>query len=266
MNKFKSLGLTFPELKRLVAENDKQRYKLIPLSSFNDNSPTEEESEDPADYLIRANQGHSIAISSEALELEPLLPESADFPEKIVHGTFYAFYPRIIESGGLKCMGRTHIHLSPLTAYQEFSARNAAAPATSPSDGRGQGGRKDGALSGMRRDAEVVFVIDARRAAEHGSCKFWRSSNGVVLTEGNADGVLGMEYVERVEDRRGLGILWEGGKVVKELPDTLKNRMPPRGKEHVGRRGGNAGGKGKRGKGKGGREEVVEVKIDAGDL
>jgi 2'-phosphotransferase len=247
MNKFKSLGLTFAELKRIVVENDKQRYKLLPVFPS-----AEEESEDPADYLIRANQGHSVAV---AVELEPLLPESPDFPEKIVHGTFYAFYPRIVESGGLKCMGRTHIHLSPLAAYQEFSEK-----------GAGKDG-KEGALSGMRRDADVVFVVDARKAAVEGGCRFWRSENGVVLTEGR-EGVLAMEFVERVEDRRGLGTLWEAGKVVKELPEHLKNRMPPRGKEHVGREGGrrgggNAGGKGK--KGKGGREEVAEVKIDAGD-
>ncbi|KAA8895620.1 phosphotransferase 1 [Sphaerosporella brunnea] len=266
MNKFKSLGLTFAELKRLVAENDKQRYKLTPLSSVDDDSPATEEEhdgngggDDPARYLIRANQGHSIAISSEALELELLLPESPDFPPQVVHGTFYAFYPLIVASGGLKCMGRTHIHLSPLTAYQEFSARN---PADKGGDHQ-SGKKKQEVLSGMRRDADVVFVIDARRAAEHGGCKFWRSANGVILTEGNADGVLLMEYVERVEDRRGLGILWEGGKIVKELPAELKNRMPPRGKEFVAR-GGRRGAKGKKSKGK--EEEAVEVKIDAVDV
>ncbi|KAA8905730.1 phosphotransferase 1 [Sphaerosporella brunnea] len=277
MNKFKSLGLTFPELKRLVAENDKQRYKLIPLSSIDDSDDTlsanvEGGEEDAAKYLIRANQGHSITISSEALELELLVPGSADFPQQIIHGTFYAFYPLIVASGGLKRMGRTHIHLSPLAAYREFNSRaDPSGSAPNESDhrrpARGGKNKQQEALSGMRRDAEVVFIIDARRAAEHGGCKFWRSANGVILTEGNADGVLGMDYVERVEDRRGLGVLWEGGKVVKELPVGLKNRMPPRGKEFVvrGSRGGGNAGKGKKPKGKG-ELEKEEVRIDAGDV
>ena len=59
-------------------------------------------------------------------------------------------------------MGRTHFHL---VAQHLLSA--------------------GGVVSGMRRDAEVAFMIDARRARVVGGLKFWRSVNGVILTEGD---------------------------------------------------------------------------------
>ncbi|KAF8251839.1 hypothetical protein K440DRAFT_578693, partial [Wilcoxina mikolae CBS 423.85] len=191
MNKFKSLQLTVPLLESIVSSNDKQRFTLLPSSSG---------------LMIRASQGHSIPISSEALQLESL-PD----PGICVHGTFYAFYEKILESGGLKRMGRMHVHFSTLEGWE-----------------------KGGTVSGMRKDAEVVVVVDAGKAVREGGLRFWRSSNGVVLTEGDERGVVGLEWVVRIEDRKTeLGVLWENGKVVKELPEKLRNRQAPRGKGFV---------------------------------
>jgi len=78
-----------------------------------------------------------------------------------------------------------------------------------------------------------VFV-DMRRAVEDGGLKFWLSDNGVVLTEGDAEGRLDLRFVNRIVDRRnGLGTLWEAGSVIKELPAELKGRALPKGKGHV---------------------------------
>jgi 2'-phosphotransferase len=199
MRKYRSMNLTLPLLRTIVADNDKQRFTITPLTA--DSDP-----HDPRQHLIRANQGHSIALSAEALDLEPLSPDHPEFPEKLVHGTFYPGYEGIVASGGLKRMARMHIHLSPFKKWQA-----------------------GGVISGMRKDAEAIVVVDARRA--NGKMKFWRSVNGVVLTEGDEHGVLGLEFVEKVVDlKNDLGTLWENGKVTRELPEELRGRQAPRGK------------------------------------
>ena len=98
-------------------------------------------------------------------------------------------------------MGRNHVHFATDV----------------PANGAGEV-----VISGMRRDARVLVWVDVRRAMEVGGLGFWRSENGVVLCEGDARGVVGLEFVHRVVDRgvKGRGgerVLWEGGRVVGEL-------------------------------------------------
>ena len=73
-------------LEEIVATDNKQRY------SFNQNKT-----------LIRANQGHSIAVDVELKEQEP--------PEFLYHGTATRFLGSI-EREGLKPMSRLYVHLS----------------------------------------------------------------------------------------------------------------------------------------------------------
>ena len=89
-------------------------------------------------------------------------------------------------------------------------------------------------ISGMRRDAQLLFYINLPKAIAAG-IHFWRSENDVILSEGDPhkNGVLGMEYVDKIEDigSAQLGIIWEQGKgLLKELPKDLRNRRGPRGK------------------------------------
>lgn len=270
--------MTFDKLRQIVAENDKQRYTLVLAASTPEPIPTsgdgeivagtakltvkeeataapgeastktivegsstptaanEPVSNDPADYLIRANQGHSIVLSSESLQLTSILPDELPVA---VHGTFYPAYEAILESGYLSRMSRNHIHLQ-------------AAETT--------------VISGMRADAEVLVFVDVARAVEEGGLKFWRSANEVVLTEGDGEGRLDLEYVQRIVDRRnGLGVLWQGGEVVRELPAHLKGRKLPMGKRgRGGGRGGGGRGEGRK-YGRGGGGGVEERAIDAGD-
>ncbi|XP_053134171.1 tRNA 2'-phosphotransferase 1 [Hemicordylus capensis] len=114
---------------------------------------------------IRANQGHSLQVSE--LELTPLLDPS-DFPETVAHGTYLRHWPAIHRSG-LSRMGRTHIHLAP---------------------GLPGGGT---VLSGMRNNCEVAIIIDVAKALADGIA-FCRSSNGVILTPGDHNGLLPPRY------------------------------------------------------------------------
>lgn len=117
-------------------------------------------------------------------------------------------------------MRRNHIHFSPgLLA------------------GLKPGATTSKVISGMRRDAQLLLYINLPKAIAAG-ITFWRSENGVILSEGDPhkNGLLGMEYVDKIEDigSAQLGIIWEQGKgLLKELPQNLRNQGAPRGKEAV---------------------------------
>lgn len=113
-------------------------------------------------------------------------------------------------------MGRNQVHFATGPAVEDVLAGNAvAAP--------GQ------VISGMRRDAQVLIYVDLEKALNAG-CPFWRSENGVILSEGisinqNEDGkeggkeekVVPLEFVDVVVERK-MGKIWERGQVVQEWP------------------------------------------------
>ncbi len=184
-------------------------------------------STDPASYRIRATQGHSItAVTSQALALTRLTPLTA--PATVVHGTFPAAWRLILASGGLRRMGRNHVHFATGvpgwgTDVMDVSGKLGEEGKAGNVPNRAKEG-KEVVISGMRRDATVLVWVDVRRAMEEGGLGFWRSENGVVLCEGDGEGVVGLEFVGRVVQRvkRGDGgwgerVLWEGGRVVGEV-------------------------------------------------
>ncbi|KAG8427245.1 tRNA 2'-phosphotransferase [Metarhizium acridum] len=204
----KSLSPSLQEVKDAVEANAKKRFTLRPAD------PWAPEPSSAAGYLIRANQGHSLKVDEAAL-FRPILLGDADFPGKVVHGTYFAFWKAILESGGLKPMSRGHIHCSDRTP-------------------------EEGAVSGMRRDAELLVEIDIEASLRDG-VTWWRSDNGVILTDGGEGGVLGTKYFKMVTSRTAdLGVLWEDGVKVADLPAGLKFRAPG------GKRGGGGGGGGGR--------------------
>jgi 2'-phosphotransferase len=198
-------------LQLIVTNNDKQRYSLKPNPETNPSLSTD--STDPSHWLIRANQGHSIKLESEGL-LSPITLEAGNVPPRVVHGTYFAIWPAIVQSGGLRVMGRNHVHCSTGTP-------------------------EEGVVSGMRRDAELVLEIDLESSLKDG-LKWWQSDNGVVLTEGDENGLVSAKYFKLVTGRSvDVGVLWKDGEKVADLPEGLKGRVPP--------------GKGPRGGGRGGR-------------
>lgn len=217
-----------------------------------------EKDKDPSHFLIRATQGHSIksvdpasflerlTLSDEPQPSVPATPSSTSLPSTVVHGTYHAAWPLILASGGLKTMGRTHVHFATGPSLESVLAQNKGRGDTE--SGKGLEGLDDGkVISGMRRDAQVLIYIDIRKALAAG-CPFWRSENGVILSEGmhvgkgkkeGGDGeegdeeekVVPLEFFDVVVERKaGLGILWENGKVVQELPQELAGKRNPKGK------------------------------------
>ncbi|EPE31792.1 ADP-ribosylation [Glarea lozoyensis ATCC 20868] len=221
-SRLKSLNVSFSDILTAVNDNAKSRFSMKPNPKSP--QPVQPDSTNPSDWVIRANQGHSIAIESASL-LKPITLEAGNIPDVVVHGTYFAFYQAIVDTGGLKKMTRTHIHFG--TAL--------------PGD--------KGVVSGMRNDAELLIYVDVRKALEEGVL-WWISENGVVLTEGDGEGVLSSRFFKRVVGRREeeCPVLWVDGERVGELPEKLRGRKPP-----FGGKGRGGGGRGGRGKGRGGR-------------
>ncbi|KAJ3155523.1 hypothetical protein HDU89_006487 [Geranomyces variabilis] len=152
---------TFDDIQRIVSTNAKQRFSLSQDAS--------------GAWQIRANQGHSLS-SNIQIPMQPIL--TPDAIPAAIHGTTRAAYALITQSGGLRPMGRQHIHLAT------------GIPARDPS-----------VISGMRTSAQVLIYVNLARALAAG-IEFWRSENGVVLTSG-LEGVLGREFFDKVVDRDG---------------------------------------------------------------
>lgn len=243
-----SLNVTFPELLSVVETNEKQRFALIPdpaLTADADQSPAHDPL-NPAHHLIRANQGHSIKVASENLHT-PVLLTDPDCPEQVVHGTYESKWKLIKKSGGLRPMGRQHVHFAlglPSGGAKLFQpVADTITPSASTTEAdenqEGQGDATEPVgepsstidddtalapvptlpsttqaptaakqtlssqpvISGMRASATVLIWVDLKRSLEAGALKWWRSANGVLLTEGDAQRKVGLEWVNRVEMR-----------------------------------------------------------------
>jgi 2'-phosphotransferase len=226
----KSLKITFEELKEVVAKNDKQRFSMIQTSSLDQVPETEESSQeaqvaqpvdmtsdDPKDYLIRANQGHSIKVDTEGL-LTPITQDAGNVPATVVHGTDERAWSLILKGGGLRRMTRNHIHFaSGLPAgFKSLEARSESKADESTAGEKDEAELKSDTapvISGMRMSSTVLIYIDIDAALDRG-IPFFVSENGVILTEGNEQGVLPYEFFKRVESRKGGGgVLMSDGKL-----------------------------------------------------
>ncbi|KAH9873115.1 hypothetical protein J1614_005512 [Plenodomus biglobosus] len=216
------------------------------------NSQDSPESDNPSDYLIRANQGHSIKVDTDGL-LTPITQESGNIPETVIHGTDEPAWKLILKSGGLRRMGRNHIHFAsglpagfkPLTSSTGSAEEKEAAPV----------------ISGMRKNSSILIYIDIQAALLAG-IQFFVSENGVILSEGNEQGLVPYEFFKRVESRKANGgVLMSDGKlpdgVVVDVEGWEKEVSERQGK---GKRGGRGGGG--RGGGRGGKAKAVDDSKD----
>ncbi|KAH6687202.1 tRNA 2'-phosphotransferase [Plectosphaerella plurivora] len=214
----RSTKATLEDIRAVIANSDKTRFALKPNPSTN--PAGDETSTDPAHFLIRANQGHSIKVESAEL-LQPITLEAGNFPPIAVHGTYLATWPAIEASGGLRKMNRNHVHFAQ------------ALP-----------GEIQREVSGMRRDAEVLVYVDVEAALRDGAMTWWLSDNGVVLTEGDKEGLVASKYFKEVVVKvADVGTIWKDGEKVAEVPAGVQGKHVPSGRG----RGGRVRGRGGRG-------------------
>lgn len=158
-------GYTEQDVWRVVQNNVKKRFSL--------------EEGERAEFLVRANQGHTLG----GVEDDSLLVEVTCFAELerrgevCVHGTYQKCW-ETIRMEGLKPMGRNHVHFAP----------------RAPADAKQ-------VISGMRATSEILIYLDATKALRAGM-KIYRSTNGVLLTRG-LKGVVGLEFFQKVTARGG---------------------------------------------------------------
>ena len=109
---------------------------------------------------IRANQGHTSGNLNDEIMLERL--------EKPIVGCYHGTYKDkigIIQKTGLSRMSRKHIHIA----------------------------ESDESISGKRSNCNVKIYINMEKALNDG-IKFYRSLNGVILTQGNENGIIDPKY------------------------------------------------------------------------
>ena len=123
------------------------------------------------ELYICATQGHLIHTVTEG-NLRPR--DEASLPKQIIHGTRKRALEQIRKSGGLSKMGRNHIHCT--------SDHNL--------------------VSGFRSTSDTLIYIDGVQCLRDG-IKFFQSSNGVILSPGNDQGVIECKYFAKVTDRNG---------------------------------------------------------------
>ncbi|KAK7185044.1 hypothetical protein DPSP01_002869 [Paraphaeosphaeria sporulosa] len=266
-----ALKVTFPELRDVVRTNDKQRFSMVLRERLEGAGSEEEaekvggvdvgegegEEEDPGRWVIRANQGHSIKVDAEGL-LTPVEVERGNVPDVVVHGTDEGAWNLILKSGGLRRMGRNHIHFA--------SGLPAGFKALDVGEAMGEEKEVPPVISGMRRSSTVLVYVDILAAMEKG-VKFFVSENGVILTEGDDKGLLPYEFFKRVENRKkGGGVLMSEGVLPEGVEvdvDAWEKEVGSRGRK--GGRGRGRGGRGGRG-GQGSGGGKARANDDSGDL
>ena len=152
----------------MVGLNDKQRFEL------------REQTTAGGVYQIRATQGHSMKQVGE--QIGTLIAFDSETKEAsvpfAVHGTTITALGQILAQG-LHKMERHHIHLAKGLLGEEA------------------------VISGMRHDCAVYIWVDISRALEHG-IRFFESTNGVILCEGDENGYLPPRFFSSVIELRGM--------------------------------------------------------------
>lgn len=140
-------------------------------------------------------------------------------------------------------MSRVHVHFATGPSLRTVLGKGVVDESRDDADAAGSAVPEEDeravVISGMRSDAQVLIYINVRKALEMG-IPFWKSENGVVLSEGSvsvsvaegeggeADRPGGVNLVPihcwdvAVEVKEGLGVLWRDGAVVRDLPDHLR--------------------------------------------
>lgn len=110
-------------------------------------------------------------------------------------------------------MKRTHVHFATDLPKKmpplDNKYQNRSKPKKDDQD--------DGVISGMRKDASIMVWVDVKRSALEGGVEWWRSRNGVILTDGvekvvgdgeeaRKEKVLELQWVRWVEARRPEGV------------------------------------------------------------
>ncbi|KAL1409458.1 tRNA 2'-phosphotransferase [Vanrija albida] len=154
--------------------------------------PAEGEPSEPrGEWFIRATQGHSIALEGTG-HLEPVLVDDAATRERVglmVHGTRWELF-ETLKQQGLSKMNRQHVHLAPALKDHRILPRNGS--------------------------TLLIYLDLPAMLASQPPIPVYTAANGVVLTPGDADGLVKKEYwLKAVHVTKGQHlVVWADGKDV----------------------------------------------------
>jgi len=151
---------TIEDLQWIVENDNKSRFKMI---------------REGGEWLLRANQGHSMPGIDANQIFDPIQPGELS---TCIHGTYRKFWSSILQNG-LNKMNRLHIHFTPSEVVT--------------SDAR----------SGFRQNCDILIYLDVEKALADG-IKLFRSANNVILSPG-INGIIPAKYFLKVVDRRYRG-------------------------------------------------------------
>lgn len=186
-NELKSLKVTLNDLKRIVNSNDKKRFKLI---SNNDN-----------EFFISALQGHSISNINQTFQMIELDKNNDnDWPDFICHGTFKNKLLLIKNSNGLSKMNRNHIHFSFTIPdkFQKFIKNE---------NNNNNNSYNHNAISGIRSNSNVLLILNIEKI-RNSNLKFYKSLNDVILSPGDENGLINLNYIDKIIDLNNGLINW----------------------------------------------------------
>lgn len=128
-------------------------------------------------FEIRANQGHSMKLVNIS-DFEFIKYPEIEIPT-LFHGTFKKSVNSIMKYG-LNRMKRNNIHLTEgFIGNKNSQGKNI--------------------ISGIRNNCQIIILIDTKKASEKYDLQFFRSSNGVILCPGNAEGSIPPDCLSVVE-------------------------------------------------------------------
>lgn len=164
LKQFSENNFTIEDIRRVVENNDKNRFKLI--------------KNDKGIYEIKANQGHSINTIN---DLELIEIKSFTEIPLVIHGTYYRFWNKI-KIEGLKSMNRNHIHFCCTDKIQSLKDKTKK-------------------ISGFRENCEILIYLNSEKSILDG-IKFYRSENNVILSSGINNQGIPTKYFLKVVDRK----------------------------------------------------------------
>lgn len=141
------------------------------------------------DGMIRARQGHSIQIIKDP-GFTPIT-SIEDIDRLAIHGTYMELLHTLLASPGISRMARQHIHMT--TPDIVFNG-------------------KKGTQSGVRYDTDLFIWVNLQKVLALG-LPLMRSSNGVILCPGDADGFIPWSCIEKCTNRQQKDILIKENKM-----------------------------------------------------
>lgn len=201
-----SISPTLDDLQALLQDNPRSRFELRLKSTSTVVNPQLASS-----WLIRSTS--NLAILSK-ISGTPLSQDTESLPTFAIYATSYANYARILTQGILLNTSGSNLTLDTQPPHDNDST------------------------------AEVLFYVDLYAALHSGSGLTWYlDENELQLIVADRKGVE-KEFWKKIVGRKGdVGVLWEEGHVVKNVPLGLRGKKV----------GGGKGLKGRNGRAKGGR-------------